>query len=139
VSVATTLTPDRSGIYRAPDDISELERRARAGGLAWIAADLAGVRDKAGLMRALAGELTLPRSFGYNWDALSDSLQDLAWRPAPGYVLHLRNVRPARNALGTEWRTLVQIARLAADYWRQRGRPFIVIVDDAEEGVSAWT
>lgn len=39
----------------------------------------AGIGDRDDLFDALAPALELPDWFGRNWDALSDSLRDLAW------------------------------------------------------------
>ena len=138
MSASSTLPPEKSGVYRSPDDVSDLRKRAVESGAAWVEANLAAVRDKAGLMRAIAGAFGFPQWFGQNWDALSDSLQDLAWLPATGYVLHLRNASAARQALGAEWETLLQIARESASFWKNRGRPFIVLVDRAD-ALPTWT
>src|SRR5262249_4249102 len=42
---------------------------------------------KDALLRTLARTLDFPAHFGLNWDALEDSLTDLEWLPAAGYVL----------------------------------------------------
>jgi hypothetical protein len=133
VSVPSKLTGESSGVYRTPANVSELRANAAAGGTQWLDADIANMHDKAGLMRALARALDVPAGFGANWDALADSLQDLGWRSAAGYVLHLRNAARARQALGPEWDRLIEVLRASADAWRLRGKPFIAILDGAEE------
>ena len=40
---------------------------------------------------------------------------------------------PAARALGGDWATLIEVLRHAADYWKARGTPFVVFVDDAAE------
>ena len=35
----------------------------------------------------MAHALDFPSYFGMNWDALSDCLTDMSWRPAAGYAL----------------------------------------------------
>jgi hypothetical protein len=133
VSAPSKLTVESSGVYRTPADVSELRDQAAGSGAQWLEADLAGARDKAALMRALAGALAVPAGFGANWDALADSLQDLGWRSGVGYVLHLRHAARARQALGPEWDRLIEVLRASADAWRLRGKPFLAILDGAAE------
>ncbi len=137
MSAPSRLTAERSGVYRTPADVSKLQEQAAASGAQWLEADLAGTRDKPGLMLALARALDVPAGFGANWDALADGLQDLGWRGAAGYVLHLRNAARARQALGAEWNRLIEVLRASADGWRLRGKPFVAILDDAEK-LARW-
>jgi RNAse (barnase) inhibitor barstar len=94
------------------------------------------VRTKSELLATLARSLALPETFGANWDALSDSLQDLTVAPQ-GIVLHLEHVSDAKRALAGEWLTFVEILRDAAMYWKERGKAFVVFIDDATE-LPAW-
>lgn len=138
MSTDPTLSADRSGVYRASDELSELwERAARAGAL-WLEVDAGTVDDKSGLMSTFARGLAFPATFGENWDALADSLQDLSWRPASGYVLHLKNAHGLRAALGPDWVRLLDVLQTTADYWAQRRKPFVVVVDGAE-GLPSWS
>jgi hypothetical protein len=137
MSVDPTLPLDASGIYRTPDDLSELRARAVRAGVAWLEVDTANVRDKSGLMSVLAHALQFPPTFGSNWDALADTLQDFSWHPASGYVLHFRNAAPLRAALGADWVTLVEILRTTARYSAQHRKFFIVLMDDAED-LPSW-
>jgi len=127
------LVPSRSGVYRAPPDTSDLRARAAQIAASWFHIDVGPVRDKAGLLRVLAGALAFPPHFGGNWDALSDSLQDLAWLSARGYVLHLGNAEGARQALGSEWPTFLEVLNESAQYWKSRGKPFIVLIDTTRD------
>jgi hypothetical protein len=137
MTAPSKLVADRSGVYRTPGDPSELRARAAASGVQWLEADVANARDKAGLMQVLGRALAVPAGFGANWDALADSTQDLGWRSAQGYVLHLRHADRARDALGPEWTRLVEVLRASADAWRVRGKPFIAILDGAED-LAEW-
>ena len=53
------------------------------------AESLENAGDKAALLREIAAALEFPGGFGANWDALADSLGDLSWLSAPGYLLLL--------------------------------------------------
>ena len=97
-----------------------------------LSVDLGAVRSKRELLEALAGALALPKSFGGNWDALADSLQDLPL-PEQGCVLYLKHAVGLRPALGSEWFALLEILADAAHYWRDKGRAFVVFMDDATE------
>ena len=131
------VTPQRSGVYRSAADAPGLVARVAAAGGQGVSADLARVRSKAALMETLAGALAFPATFGANWDALADSLQDLPIAPQ-GRVLHLREAAAAREALGGDWLTFLEILEDAALYWKQHGKAFVVFVDDAS-ALPAWT
>ena len=125
-----------SGVYRTAADVSRLQSQARASGLAWSEIDLRASPGKHAAIHALAGAIGAPAAtFGANWDALADVLQDLSWVTAPGYVLHLRG---DWNASSDERATLLEVLRASADYWRSKGTPFIVFVDGAAE-LPSWT
>jgi RNAse (barnase) inhibitor barstar len=130
------LIPGDSGVYQSPTDLADLRRRATQIAALWTSVDLASVRDKESLLGALADALAFPPGFGRNWDALYDSLQDLAWLPPNGHVVHLRNVDGARQALGGDWDTLLDILHRTANFWKAR-KPFLVIVDGIGD-LPAW-
>jgi hypothetical protein len=77
---------------------------------------------------AMAAALDFPDWFGGNWDALEDSLSDLAWRKAEGHVLLLRSY-PAGDELGV----LTDVLRAAAEYWAGRGKPFFAVFLDPQK------
>lgn len=132
------LTAHDSGVYRTPAGIESLRQRARGSGAAWLEADLARALDKARVLETIARACDVPATFGANWDALADSVQDLSWRPARVYVLHLSHAAAATQALGLEWHTLMQILGEAVLYWKDRGTAFVVLVDSATD-LPAWT
>ena len=135
---ATTRFPaQRSGVYGCARGAAP-RPRATAADVAWLEADLDKAGDKHTLLRKIAAAAGYPGEFGDNWDALADVLQDLAWRAADAYVLHLSNAAHARRALGDEWRRLLDILSDTADYWKSRGKAFVALVDDAPE-LPQWT
>ena len=137
MSTRPGLTPEASGVYGTPADISGLRERARAGGVTWKAIDLQAVRSKQELMDAFAAALDLPRYFGANWDALEDCLGDPACLPDSGYVIRLRSAARAQKALGEEWDTLLEILRESSSWWKGRAQPFVVLIDDDPQ-LPAW-
>lgn len=133
---AMDLTAARSEVYRSPANLDGVRERALAASLAWIEVDLAHVHSKHDLLAALAAAGGFPAGFGHNWDALADSLGDFSWRPAGGYVVHLRDSAAAQRAPGAEWDMFLEVLRKAAAEWKARGKAFIAFVDDAR--LPAW-
>ena len=86
--------------------------------------DLAGCTDKDGLLQRVGEALRFPDWFGANWDALADSLGDLSWWPAPGYLLLIEHATDWRAADGRGFNTLLAILKEAADDWRERNVAF---------------
>jgi hypothetical protein len=127
------IAPRDSGVYRAPPDLAPLRAALEEAGGAWFDADLAGVTGKARLLSRLAEACGFPSTFGANWDAASDSLQDLSWCPRPAYVLHLRNAVPASAALGEDWAVFLELLAESAACWAGRGTPFVVLLEGAAE------
>lgn len=132
------LTVERSGVYRAPPNAAALRDTLAGSGAAWFDVDLAHVRVKEDLLSVFARACGFPSAFGENWDALADALQDLSWRPADGYVFHVRHAAAAARTLGSEWAMLLEILKESATYWRRHAKAFVVLVDEAAE-LPPWT
>lgn len=120
------LSPRLNGIYRAPQSLDELRA---APDLQWTAVSLKRIRDKKALLKALALAMGFPATFGGNWDALADCLQDLSWLPDRGHVLHLQDLAGFSAAAPAEQGVLLDILGTATDYWQRQGRTFIVLVE----------
>ena len=86
------------------------------------AIDSAPVFDKLSLMHALYQTCAMPAHFGFNWDALADSLSDWSWLPATGHVLALRDPRPLRERAPADLRVFEDVVRAAAARQAERGR-----------------
>lgn len=118
-----------NGIYRMPADVSPLRSSAYEKGLRWTGIDLQRARGKRALLTAFARALLFPDTFGGNWDALADGLQDLSWLEGKGWVVTLRGAADFAAAKAEEHEMLLEILGATADYWSQRGRVFIVLTD----------
>jgi hypothetical protein len=127
------LDAARSGVYRAPLAPDLLRQAAVRSGLAYFSVDLVQAGDKARFLGACAAGLRFPASFGLNWDAFADSLQDFSWRTAKGYLIHLRHASSFARAAPEDYATAIEILREAAAFWKQRGTAFITLVDDAAD------
>lgn len=127
--MSALLKPAMNGVYRLPSDPVLLRDLLPAAGARDV--DLRRVRSKRGLLAALARALQFPETFGGNWDALADSLQDLSWLGSAGIVLHLRSYDRFLAAAPDDAATLQVIVTEAAQFWRSRSRLFVVFTEGA--------
>lgn len=130
------LNPASSGVYRTPPDVAILRDSAGAA-VTWRDIDLDSVRTKHELLNTFAAACGFAATFGHNWDALADVLQDLSWDGAAGYVLHLRDADRARASLASDWSVLLDVLVESAGYWKARARVFVVFVDGVSE-LAPW-
>lgn len=97
---------------------------ARALDFAAVAIDFAGCTGKDDAIARIAVALGFPAWFGRNWDALADSLSDLSWLPAPGYLLLLTGIDVWRAADPEAFDTLASILEDTAARWAADRVPF---------------
>lgn len=126
------LAAGQSGLYRTPPDVGRVQDAARQASLAVFTVDLAPAGEKVRFLAECARDLRFPESFGGNWDALADCLQDFSWRPAPGYSIRFANAAVLAVASPDDYATALEILRDAAAYWKERDKPFIVMIDGDE-------
>ena len=69
-----------------------------------------------------------PAYFGRNWDAFEECVTDLAWAPAPGYVLLYDKMARFANAQPQEWATARSILESSIDNWQKRDVLFYVLL-----------
>ncbi len=119
---------ETAGIHAWSGDTHALAAAATAAKLRYLVSDLKGVDSKGELLAAVAKGLVLPEHFGNNWDALADSVEDSDWVGRAGCVIVLSHAGPYRKAHGVDWTTFEDILAEAADYWRERHKPFWVFV-----------
>lgn len=121
--------PRRAGVCPvSADQRSALAAAAAALDFAVVPVDLSLAVDKPGLLDALARALEFPPDFGHNWDALSDSLGDLSWRPAPGYMLMLDQAGVLHRASPEVFETLLDIFSEAGQKQAAAGVPLWVLL-----------
>lgn len=117
--------PGQAGVYFVLDeDIALLDIACAGAGLLTLRIDLQACTDKQRLLQRLAEGLATPSGQGCNWDALSDQLRDLSWRPAAGYALLLPHAADLRDADEASFETLLDILDEAAVDWQARDIPF---------------
>jgi RNAse (barnase) inhibitor barstar len=127
--------PAQSGAYYlTASDLEPLQDAAAELGLCCAHVSLDGCRDKQELMHRFASVLEFPEGFGNNWDALADSLGDLSWLGADGYVLGLMHSQGFRQSHPADYDALVSVLEDVADGWRAQAVPFwaFITVPDAD-------
>lgn len=119
-----------SGVYWVGEcfDETALREAAAVYDLDYNRVDLGEVRDKTGLLTAIADALQFPAYFGMNWDALGDCLTDMSWKPASGYVLFLAGFQSLPEKLDTDGQVAAHVLHAAAAFWKQKGVPFFVVL-----------
>lgn len=117
--------PAQAGAYFIDARDSQALADAAAGlDFAVARVDFAGCRDKDDALARIAAGLRFPEWFGGNWDALDDSVNDLSWWPAPGYVLLIERAGAWQSANAEDAATLVEILGEAARDWAKARVPF---------------
>jgi len=116
--------PAKSGVYRTArsDDILAA---LRGSNLTLARVDVAGATGKEALLARIAKALAFPRWFGGNWDALEESLADLAFSGTSGCVAVFEGADGLAEADRAE---LCEVLSVAAQTWKERGRPFFAVL-----------
>jgi len=134
---AVLAASDRAGVYHMPQVAPEpLTDAAATVGLAVFRINLSGVKTKAELLDAIAKAMKFPDWFGQNFDALADSLTDLAWIPADGYFILLEHCDGIHGYAESDFVATLQIFAQAADEWREQDTPFWCFVDMQADGIN---
>ncbi len=121
-----------SGIYNAGmvRKNSIIKKIVAINGLNYSVIDTKKVADKASFLKAIARSLDFPAYFGMNWDALSECLTDLSWKPASGYVIVFTNFRVVRENLGSDIKILEKIFDSSSQFWKKQGIGFYIILSE---------
>lgn len=112
--------PARNGLYRISADAAP----ANAGLLRVSGRRLT---SKGALLATLGQTLDFPNYFGHNWDALEDCLFDLGWWSGPVLLL-IDDAGMPEACIPEAWGEALEILEAAAQYWRQQGRPFCILL-----------
>ncbi|WP_267220684.1 barstar family protein [Dyella silvae] len=108
------------------EDLEPLGEAAGMQGLRVCRISLADYTDREALFDRLTQALRLPADFGRNWDALADSMRDLSWLKATGYILLFDRAEAMRDANEDDFDTLLDILEESVDYWQEAESPFFV-------------
>lgn len=112
---------DNSGREAVVDAVQRLE-------FVLATIDLNGVSDKDSALSRIAATLRFPNWFGHNWDALSDSLNDLSWLPSQGYVLLLDHAAAWQQTDPAGFDTLLDVVNEVSARWAEFAIPFWLLI-----------
>lgn len=86
------------------------------------------VQDKESFLRVAGSAMEFPSYFGHNWDAFEESIRDLNWAPAQGYVLIYEMVWRLALYDRAAWQMVRSILTDTVAYWRTKDIPFYVLL-----------
>jgi hypothetical protein len=86
------------------------------------------VQDKESFLRVASTAMEFPHYFGHNWDAFEESIRDLSWTPARGYVVIYDGVWRLAVHDRPAWQTARSILTDAILYWHTQNIPFYVLL-----------
>jgi hypothetical protein len=121
--------PGQNGVYYVgSNDLDRLAARAAGEELRVCHIDLTGCRGKADLLHRLGHSLEMPANFEDNWDALADSLRDLRWIPAWGYVLLFDHAEQLQRVAAADFDVLLGILDDAATFGSDNDIPWFAFL-----------
>ena len=132
-----------SGVFHLTREPYEIEREAKTAGLHVVRLDIGHAHDKKDFIAHIAKGLSFPAHFGANFDALHDSLTDLAWLGAAvkGYVVVFEKSKHFGAGHKHEFDDSMEVLKAAAEYWREQGKPFYAFIHGAQgwkSGLPEW-
>lgn len=129
-SVTDLLTGQvKPGLYRLRADVGEdtVQRQAEEHGWQFFHVDGAKVQDKRAFIRTVGKALDFPAYSAQNWDAFEESIRDLTWAPAPGYVVLFDEPDQFAARDPEQWAVARAILDDAVHFWRKEGKPLAVL------------
>jgi RNAse (barnase) inhibitor barstar len=140
--LAKTLTEAKAcGLFQLTREPYEIEREAKAAGLLVARIDIGHAHHKEEFLEHIAKALQFPADSGRNWDALKDSLTDLSWLDAKGYVLVFEKSKHFGSGHRHDFEDAMEVLATAADIWKQDGTPFWAFIHGAQgwdSGLPKW-
>ena len=141
------LTGRPGGIYRLEDSlltgeftVTDLAQAVAAAGRHALVVDGGEVSDKASFIAAVGHAGAFPGWSGQNWDALQDSLSDLSWSRAGGYVVLFSDPARFARASPQDWSVAADVFSSVAGWWSDRDVGFhVLLLDDDPRLFTAFT
>jgi hypothetical protein len=85
------------------------------------------VEDKRSFIRAAGAAMQFPAYSGQNWDAFEESLRDLAWAPAAGYLVLFDEPDQFAQRDPAQWSVARAILQDTIAFWQEQGKPVVVL------------
>ncbi len=119
------------GVYRFNSRAAAASLMAQAQAAGWHPSYLDGeqITSKAEFLAACAQACRFPAYFGDNFDALEDSLRDLAWAPAArGYLVLYDAAWRFAGSEPANFHTALAIFQTAVEFWQSTPTPMAVLL-----------
>jgi RNAse (barnase) inhibitor barstar len=126
--IVETLLKTDEVVLESPQSVKEVLSELRAAGYFAVLVDRAPVFNKETLLHALYQSCVFPAHFGFNWDALEDTLSSFSWDDAKGYVLVFRNFAVLQERSKNVAETFLDLVRDVAKVRQEKGRPPLYVV-----------
>jgi RNAse (barnase) inhibitor barstar len=133
-AIESLLEEGRGGVWFLPAHVEPkaLQALAKRTGFAFFHIEGKNIERKEQLMNHVATALHFPKDFGNNWDALEESLTDLEWVDADGYLIYYDHIDGLLNAHPDQFDTLVGILRDVVASWKADGTAMIVLLSGSK-------
>lgn len=133
-AIDSALEARKGGVWFLPEHLEHkaLQAAAKKAGYQFFHIDGKNITRKEQLLNHVATALHFPKSFGHNWDALEECLNDLEGNDAEGYVIYYDHIDGLMNAHPDQFETLVEILRDAVATWKEDGTPMVVLLSGAK-------
>lgn len=118
------------GMYRlrANANLDALKRQAEEHGWRVFHVDGARVQDKNTFIRTAGKAMRFPAYSAQNWDAFEESIRDLSWAPAEGYLVLFDEPDQFAAQNPEQWAVARDILDDTIRFWRQQGKPMVVLL-----------
>jgi hypothetical protein len=121
------------GVYRTALRTAPASLARAAEGHGWRAFHLDGreLATKAQFLEASSRALGFPGYSGHNWDAFEESLNDMSWAPAQGYLVVFDGAGGLARSQPDEFAVALEILRESVRRWAALGIPLVVLLRGA--------
>ncbi len=126
--IASILDSHKAGVWFLPGngDARAVQSAAKKARYTYVHIDGTKIERKEQLLNHLATALRLPKSFGHNWDALEECLNDLEG-DGEGYVIYYDHIDGLLGAHPDQFETLVELLRDAVESWKEDDEALVVL------------
>ena len=127
-AIASILESHKAGVWFLPGngEARAVQSAAKKARYTYVHIDGSKIERKEQLLNHLATALRLPKSFGHNWDALEECLNDLEG-DGEGYVIYYDHIDGLLNGHPDQFETLVEILRDAVESWKEDDEALVVL------------
>ena len=138
-AIASILESHKGGVWFLPGngEVRAMQSAAKKARYTFVHIDGSKIERKEQLLNHLATALRLPKTFGHNWDALEECLNDLEG-DGEGFVIYYDHIDGLLAAHPDQFETLLEILRDAVVSWKEDDEALVVLLSGAKapKGIS---